>query len=154
VQVDAGAGALGYIGGAANVGPAWNVRVTGRFTPRWAVEGNYTGSVNQRVTVAQNSLVYTSLDAGVRYNILRADQAPIQPYVVGGVGYAGFAGQNGDGAALVLPVTVGAERMITNRINAGARFSLRPTFGDNLGIGRTSTGGDSWNVIVHLGGGF
>jgi len=156
ITVDGGMGALGYLSGAAAPGFAWNVRVTGNLTPRWAVEGNYVGSVNQRTGIVDTSLVYTSFDAGVRFNILEADKAPFQPYVTGGIGYVGYIGNEGDGAALVLPVSAGVERQITSNIKGGARVGLRPSFFDELGVGRrrAAVGGDAWNVIVNLGGAF
>src|SRR5579859_2535794 len=46
ISVEGGAGVLGYINGAGRLGPAWNVRVTAEFTPRFAAEANYLGSVN------------------------------------------------------------------------------------------------------------
>ncbi|MGK4000868.1 hypothetical protein [Sorangium sp. So ce1024] len=155
IAVEAGFGALGYLGATAGVGPTWNVRVTGAMTPRVAIEGNYTGSVNERATRG-TSLVMTSLDAGVRYNILRADEAVVQPFVVGGVGYSGWAGEGGDAFALVVPVTVGAERLVTRNVKLGARFNYRPAFFDDLTVrgAATRTGGDSWALLAHGGGAF
>lgn len=155
IAVEGGFGALGYLGGAAGVGPTWNVRVTGAMTPRVAVEGNYIGSVNQRATMGR-SLVMTSLDAGVRYNILRADEAIVQPFVVAGVGYTGWAGEGGDAFALTVPLTAGVERLVTRNVKLGARFSYRPAFFDDLTVrgAATQTGGDSWALLAHGGGAF
>ncbi|APR80361.1 Hypothetical protein A7982_05708 [Minicystis rosea] len=154
-MVDAGAGVLGYLGGTGRPGPAWNVRVTADFTPRFAAEGNYVGSVNER---ADNTgrLTYTSVDADFRYNILRADEAPLQPYVSGGIGFANWIGPGGRALSLVLPVAAGVERMLTEHIKIGARFNLRPTFFDDLGHGteRNAPGGDSWSLVANVGGGF
>jgi hypothetical protein len=156
--VEGGAGVLGYISGTASIGPAWNARVTGYITPRWAVEGNYTGSVNRR-TDQTGSLVYTAVDADVRYNLLRADQFVVQPYVVGGLGYVGYIGPGGDGAALTTPVAFGAERLITEQIKAGARFNLRPAFFDDLSHGwekpnAAGTTGGAWTLLANVGGAF
>jgi hypothetical protein len=157
LTMEGGAGVLGYISGTATIGPAWNVRATVGLSERFAVEGNYTGSVNQR-SDRTGSLVYTSVDADLRYNILRASQAPVQPYLAAGLGYVGFAGPGGDGAALTTPVGVGVERLITPRIKAGARFNVRPAFFDNLAhAGQTATnapatGGGTWNVLANVGG--
>ncbi|WP_437775867.1 hypothetical protein [Sorangium sp. So ce1097] len=155
IAVEGGFGALGYLGAAAGVGPTWNVRVTGAMTPRVAVEGNYIGSVNQRATMGR-SLVMTSLDAGVRYNILRADEAIVQPFVVAGVGYTGWAGEGGDAFALTVPLTAGVERLVTRNVKLGARFSYRPAFFDDLTLrgAATQTGGDSWALLAHGGGAF
>jgi hypothetical protein len=158
ITVEGGAGVLGYISGTASVGPAWNARVTGAINDRLAVEGNYVGSVNRR-TDQTGSLVYTSFDADVRYNILRADQAPLQPYVVGGLGYVAYIGPGGDGAALTIPLAVGAERLITEQIKAGARFNLRPAFFDNLSHGwekpdAAGTTGGTWSLLANVGGAF
>jgi len=157
ITVEGGAGVLGYIGGTAAVGPAWNARATVGLSERFAVEGNYTGSVNQR-SDRRGSLVYTAVDADLRYNILRASQAPVQPYLAAGLGYVGFAGPGGDGAALTTPVGVGVERLITPRIKAGARFNVRPAFFDNLAhegqvtTEAPATGGGTWNVLANVGG--
>ncbi|WP_437792794.1 hypothetical protein [Sorangium sp. So ce693] len=155
LAVEGGFGVLGYVGGAAGVGPSWNVRVTGTMSPRVAVEGNYTGSVNQR-TIAGKSLVMTALDAGLRYNILRADEAIVQPFVVAGVGYVGWAGRGGDPFAVSVPLTAGVERLVTRNVKVGARFNFRPAFFDDLTIGGVTnrTGGDSWSLLAHGGGAF
>ncbi|WP_437606203.1 hypothetical protein WMF20_35105 [Sorangium sp. So ce834] len=155
IAVEGGFGMLGYLGGAAGVGPTWNVRVTGSMSPRVAVEGNYIGSVNQRATMGR-SLVLTSLDAGLRYNVLRADEAIVQPFVVAGLGYAGWAGEGGDAFALTVPVTVGVERLVTRNVKLGARFNFRPAFFDDLTVrgAASQTGGDSWALLAHGGGAF
>ncbi|XXX73832.1 hypothetical protein WMF30_39920 [Sorangium sp. So ce134] len=155
IAVEGGFGMLGYLGGAAGVGPTWNVRVTGSMSPRVAVEGNYIGSVNQRATM-DRSLVMTSLDAGLRYNILRADEAIVQPFVVAGLGYVGWAGEGGDAFALSVPVTLGVERLVTRNIKLGARLNFRPAFFDDLTVrgAASPTGGDSWALLAHGGGAF
>ncbi|WP_437996431.1 hypothetical protein WMF26_36010 [Sorangium sp. So ce185] len=155
IAVEGGFGMLGYLGGTAGVGPTWNVRVTGSMSPRVAVEGNYIGSVNQRATLGR-SLVLTSLDAGLRYNVLRADEAIVQPFVVAGLGYAGWAGEGGDAFALTVPVTVGVERLVTRNVKVGARLNFRPAFFDDLTVrgAATQTGGDSWALLAHGGGAF
>jgi hypothetical protein len=158
ISVDGGAGVLGYISGTAAVGPAWTARVTGALDERFALEGNYTGSVNRR-SDQTGSLVYTAIDADLRYNLLRADQFVVQPYLVGGIGYVGYAGPGGDGAALAIPVAVGVERLLTEQIKAGARFNVRPAFFDNLNhdTGRpdaAATGGSVWTLLANVGGAF
>ncbi|WP_437567638.1 hypothetical protein [Sorangium sp. So ce542] len=155
IAVEGGFGMLGYLGGTAGVGPTWNVRVTGSMSPRVAIEGNYIGSVNQRATL-DRSLVLTSLDAGLRYNVLRADEAIVQPFVVAGVGYAGWAGEGGDAFALTVPVTVGVERLVTRNVKVGARLNFRPAFFDDLTVrgAASQTGGDSWALLAHGGGAF
>ncbi|WP_437596792.1 hypothetical protein [Sorangium sp. So ce590] len=155
IAVEGGFGMLGYLGGAAGVGPTWNVRVTGTMSPRVAVEGNYIGSVNQRATLGK-SLVMTSLDAGLRYNVLRADEAIVQPFVVAGVGYTGWAGEGGDAFAVSVPLTAGVERLVTRNVKLGVRLNFRPAFFDDLTVrgSATQTGGDSWALIAHGGGAF
>lgn len=158
ITVEGGAGVLGYISGTAAVGPAWNARATVGLSERFAVEGNYTGSANRRAD-RTGTLVYTAVDADLRYNILRANQAPLQPYLAAGIGYVGYAGPGGDGAALTTPLAVGAERLITPRIKAGARFNLRPAFFDNLAqkwdkADAPATSGGVWNVLANVGGAF
>jgi Outer membrane protein beta-barrel domain len=158
LSFDGGAGVLGYISGTAALGPAWMVRVTGSLSDHVAIEGNYTGSVNRRSDLT-GSLVYTGVDAGVRYNILRADQAPLQPYVVGGLGYVGYFGPGGDGAALAIPLAVGAERLLTDQIKVGARFNLRPALFENLAhegqkADAPATGGSTWTLLANVGGAF
>jgi hypothetical protein len=151
--IEGGAGPLGYLGGAAAVGPAWNVRVTANVTPRFAGEVSYTGAANE-ATRTDDTLVMTAIDLGVRYNILRADDAPVQPYVSAGVGYAGWAGEDGDPFAVTVPLAAGVERMLTRNIKVGARFNFKPAFADELGEGEDAPGGDTWSVIGQVGGGF
>lgn len=158
LSVDGGAGVLGYISGTAAIGPAWNARVTGTINERFALEGNYTGSVNRR-SDQTGSLVYTAVDADLRYNLLRANQFVVQPYLVGGLGYVGYAGPGGDGAAIAIPVAVGAERLLTEQIKAGARFNLRPSFFDDLShntekANAAATGGSVWTLLANVGGFF
>ncbi|WP_437808576.1 hypothetical protein [Sorangium sp. So ce1078] len=155
IAVEGGFGMLGYLGGTAGVGPTWNVRVTGTMSRRLAVEANYIGSVNQRATLGR-SLVMTSLDAGLRYNVLRADEAIVQPFVVAGLGYSGWAGEGGDAFALSVPLTAGVERLVTRNIKLGARLNFRPAFFDDLTVrgAATQTGGDSWALLAHGGGAF
>ncbi|WP_437574546.1 hypothetical protein [Sorangium sp. So ce887] len=155
IAVEGGFGMLGYLGGTAGVGPTWNVRVTGSMSPRVAVEANYIGSVNQRATLGR-SLVMTSLDAGLRYNVLRADEAIVQPFVVAGVGYTGWAGEGGDAFAVSVPLTAGVERLVTRNVKLGARLNFRPAFFDDLTVrgSATQTGGDSWALLAHGGGAF
>lgn len=153
--VEGGAGVLGYVSGTGRLGPAWNVRVTADFTPRWALEGNYIGASNRR-SDDTGTLTYATLDASARYNILRADQAPLQPYLSAGLGYAGWFGEGGTPASLVIPLSGGVERMLTERIKVGARLTLRPAFFDDLGHGheRNPPGGSTWALIANVGGGF
>jgi hypothetical protein len=155
LSIEGGAGVLGYLGGAGRLGPAWNVRVTGEFTPHWALEGNYIGAANAR-SDDTGTLTYTTLDAGARYNILRADQAPVQPYVVAGLGWAGWFGPGGTALSLVLPVSVGAERLLTEHIKIGARLDVRPALFANLGHGDEPNppGGSTWALLVNAGGAF
>jgi len=158
LSFEGGAGVLGYISGTAAVGPAWNARVTASINERFAVEGNYTGSVNRR-SDQTGSLVYTAVDADLRYNLLRADQFFVQPYLAGGIGYVGYAGPGGDGAAVTLPVALGAERLITQNIKAGARFNLRPAFFDDLShkgqiTSTAATSGSVWSLLANVGGAF
>jgi len=153
--IDGGAGVLGYVGGTGRLGPAWSVRVTADFARRFAVEGNYIGSVNRRADNT-GSLTYTSLDADIRYNVLRADEAPVQPYISAGLGWAAWLGPGGRPASLVLPVAVGVERMLTQRIKIGARFNFRPAFFDDLGHANEPNppGGDTWSLVANVGGAF
>ncbi|HRI69942.1 MAG TPA: hypothetical protein PK156_37190 [Polyangium sp.] len=157
VSVEGGGGIVGFVGGAGKPGPGWNLRVTGAMSDRWAVEGNYLGSVNER-SDTKDTLVMTGIDLGVRYNLALPDQLPVQPFVVGGAGYAGFAGRNGDPAMLVVPLVVGAERLLTPNIKVGARFSYRPAFFDDLSTPTTARGetpgADTWSVLAQIGGGF
>ncbi len=157
VSVEGGGGIVGFVGGAGKPGPGWNLRVTGALSDRWAVEGNYLGSVNER-SDTKDTLVMTGIDLGVRYNLALPDQLPVQPFVVGGAGYAGFAGRNGDPAMLVVPLVVGAERLLTPNIKVGARFSYRPAFFDDLSTPTTARGekpgADTWSVLAQIGGGF
>jgi hypothetical protein len=153
ISIEGGAGVLGYTGGAASLGPMWNVRVTGHLSPRFAVEGNYVGAANE-ATWVDETLVMTSIDVGVRYNILDPEDAPAQPYVVAGVGYAGWSGDNGDPFALTIPLTIGAERMLTRTIKVGARVNFKPAFMDEFGEADDAPGGDTWSLGAHLGGAF
>ena len=155
ISVEAGGGVVGYIGGTARPGPGWNVRATFAFTPRWAVEGNYTGAVNGR-SDNTGSLTYTALDVDARFNLLLADRAPVQPFLAAGLGYAGWGGPGGDAASLTIPVAVGAERLLTEHIKVGAHFALRPAFFENLGYGgeKSTPGGSTWSVVGNVGGAF
>ena len=156
---EGGGGINGFVGGGAAVGPTGNARVTAAFTPRWALEGNYLGSVNRRHDNNAN-MVVTQVDASARYNILRGGEAPVQPFVTAGIGYAGFSGRDGDMASVVVPVGVGVERMLTPSIKVGARANFRPVLGEDLRTPRdraanaSGPGGDTWSLTAHLGGGF
>ncbi len=157
ISVEGGGGVVGFVGGVGAPGPAWNLRVTGAMSDRFSIEGNYLGSVNER-SDTKDSLVMTAIDAGLRYNVLLPEQFFVQPFVVGGVGYAGFAGRNGDPAMLVVPLVVGAERLLTPSIKVGARFSYRPAFFDDLSGPTTrrgeTPGADTWTLLAQIGGGF
>jgi Outer membrane protein beta-barrel domain len=154
-SVEGGAGILGYINGAGRLGPAWNVRVTAEFTPRFAAEANYLGAANAR-SDETGTLTYTTIDAGLRYNVLRADQAPVQPFVVAGLGYAGWFGPGGSPAGLVIPLTAGVERMLTEHVKINARINVRPSFGEDLGHGdeKNPPGGSTWTLLAGAGGAF
>ena len=153
--VEGGGGVLGYIGGAAGVGPAWNVRVSAIFSPDFAGELSYTGAANN-VPRRDDTLVMTALDAQIRYNVLRADDAVVQPFVAGGIGYAGFSGEDSDAFTMTIPVSAGVDRMLTSNVKIGARFNVKPAFFDELGPdGATDTpGGDTWSVAGNVGGAF
>jgi hypothetical protein len=155
ISMDGGVGVIGYIGGAAGLGPAWNVRVTGDLNPRFALEGNYVGAANQR-SDGTGTLGYTSLDGDVRFNILRADQAPVEPFVTAGLGWAAFIGPGGTAGSLVVPLNVGVERLLTEHIKIGARFALRPALFADLGhpYDRNPPGGGTWALIANVGGYF
>lgn len=158
IAVEGGAGIVGFVGGAASLGPAWNVRVSGAVSERFVLEGNYVGGLSQRADTG-DSLVMTALDAGGRYNFLLPDQSPFVPFAGVGVGYAGFAGKYGDAATLIVPVSGGVERMLTQNVKVGARFSYRPAFFDDLGTDLPGTrgaspGADTWSLLAQVGGGF
>jgi hypothetical protein len=157
ISVEGGGGVVGFVGGVGAPGPAWNLRVTGTMSDRISIEGNYLGSVNER-SDTKDSLVMTAVDVGLRYNLMLPEQFPVQPFVVGGVGYAGFAGRNGDPATLVVPLVVGGERLLTPNIKVGARFSYRPAFFDDLSTPTTPRGdrpgADMWTLLAQIGGGF
>lgn len=154
-SVEGGAGLLGYLGGTGRLGPAWNVRVTADFTPRFAAEGTYVGAANRR-SDDTGTLTYISFDGALRYNVLRADEAPVQPFLAAGLGYAGWAGPGGAPAALVIPVSAGVERMLTERIKIGARLMVRPSFFESLGHGyeKNPPGGSTWALLAGAGGAF
>ncbi len=151
--IEGGAGVLGYIGGGATVGPAWNVRVSALFSPDFAGELAYTGAANE-VARRDDAVVMTAIDAQLRYNVLRAEDAVVQPFLAGGVGYTGYAGEDGDGFAVGIPVSAGVERMLTPSVKLGARFNVRPAFFDELGDVGETTGGDTWSVVGNFGGAF
>jgi hypothetical protein len=155
ISFEGGAGVLGYLGGTAALGPAWNVRVAGILSERVAIEGSYLGSLNRR-TDSEASLVYTGVDAAVRYNILLADQAPVQPFVAGGLGYAAVLGEYGDATVMTFPLSFGVERLLSPYIKIGARLNVRPAVFDDLGAPheRNPPGADTWSLTVHLGGAF
>lgn len=156
---EGGAGILGYLGGTASVGPAWEARVRAHLTRSWAVEATYLGSANERKD-NDATIVTTQVDASVRYDAFRNYNLPVQPFVTAGVGYAGFAGDDGDMAAVVIPLGVGADRALTRNIRLGARFNFRPVFGEDLATpsdrveGEDGPGGDTWSIAAHLGGQF
>jgi hypothetical protein len=154
-SVEGGAGLLGYLSGTGRLGPAWNLRVTAEFTPRFAAEANYIGAANRR-SDDTGTLTYTTLDAGFRYNILRADEAPLTPFVTAGLGYAAWIGPGGAPAGLVIPVSAGVDRMLTPNIKIGARLNVRPSFFEDLGYGseRNPPGGSTWAIIAGAGGTF
>jgi hypothetical protein len=148
-------GVLGYVSGTGRVGPAWNVRFTADFSRRFAAEAAYTGAVNTRADNT-GSLLYTAIDGSLRYNILRADEAPVQPYVSAGLGWSAWIGPGGTPFSIGLPIAAGVERMLTDRVKIGARLQVRPTFFDDLGHGdeKNPPGGDSWMLSVNAGGAF
>jgi hypothetical protein len=159
LSIDGGAGILGYLSGAGQIGFSWGARARYTLSPRVVLEANYNGAVNKR-PVINTTLLATFVDADVRYNILRADSAPVQPYVVAGVGWGGFAGKGGDMGTLIVPVAVGAERSLTSHIKIGARFTFRPAFFDELtynipGVLDTNEpGGDTYELVANVGGSF
>jgi hypothetical protein len=155
IFVEGGAGILGYVGVAAGLGPAWTLRVAGRFGDRFELEGNYTGGTNPR-SDGTGSLLYTAVDGDFRFNILNPRTAPITPFVAGGLGFASYAGKGGSPGAFTLPFYVGADRMLTRNIKVGARFNVRPALGEDLGRpGQDNPpGGDTWSLVANLGGAF
>jgi hypothetical protein len=159
LSIDGGAGILGYMSGAGAIGPAWNARASYLISPRIVLEANYNGAVNKR-PIVNTTLVSTFIDADVRYNILRADSAPVQPYVLAGVGWGGFGGKGGDMGTLIIPVAVGAERALTSHIKIGARFTFRPAFFDELTynapglVDTNEPGGDTYELVANVGGSF
>jgi hypothetical protein len=156
---EGGAGILGYLGGTASVGPTWQARVRAHLTPSWAVEATYLGGASERDD-NDATMVTTQIDGSVRYNAFRNYNLPVQPFVTAGLGYAGFAGDDGDLLAFVIPLGVGADRALTRNIRLGARFNFRPVFGEDLATprdqieGEDGPGGDTWSVAAHLGGQF
>lgn len=156
---EAGGGILGYFDGTASVGPLWQVRARAHFTPSWSAEVTYVGSVNDRQD-NDSTMVTTQIDGSVRYDMLRSYNLPVQPFATAGLGYAGFSGDDGDMAAFVVPLGVGADRALTRNIRVGARFNFRPVFADNLATprdrieGEDGPGGDNWSIAAHLGGQF
>jgi len=156
---EGGAGILGFFDGAASIGPAWEARLRAHFTPTWALEATYLGSVNDRED-NDSTMVTTQIDASARYNAFRAFNLPLQPFVTAGLGYAGFSGDDGDMATLLVPLGLGVDRALTPNIRVGARFDFRLVFGEDLDTPRDRVmdedgpGGDNWSVVAHLGGQF
>jgi hypothetical protein len=155
LDVEAGAGVLGYIGGTAGLGPAWVIRGILGMTRRIAIEGNYLGSLNER-SGRPGSLIYTGLDASFRYNFLLPEETPIVPFLTAGVGYAAYIGRDGDAAAMTFPIAVGVERLLFRHVKIGARLNMRPSVFDNLGVPgeERPPGGDTWSLTANLGGAF
>ena len=130
--LDAGFGFRGYLDGdVANLGPTWTVRLAYAVSPWVLLELNYIGAANERAEDAR-ILVTTQVTGDVRANLLASDAAVVQPFLMGGVGYAAWSGAWGDGTALVLPVGGGIERAITPTVKAGVRTLLVPAFFDDL----------------------
>lgn len=162
LTLEAGGGILGFVSGAGAIGPAWSARASYPLSSHVVLEGNYNGSVNKR-PVINTKLVSTLIDADVRYNLVPADAAPVQPYVVAGVGWGGFAGDGGDMGTLIIPLSVGAERALTSHIKVGARFTFRPAFFDDLSFSEGvanglsapgSPGADTYELVASVGGNF
>jgi hypothetical protein len=159
LSFEGGLGVAGFTGGAAALGPAWQGRVTAHFTERWAAEAEYVGGVHERQD-NNDTMVTTQVAAAGRYNLLRARQLPLQPFVTAGIGYAGFSGDDGDMSAIVVPLGVGADRMLTRNIRFGARLNFRPVFGEDLSTAQdrledeSGPGGDTWLLIANIGGAF
>ncbi len=131
------------------------MRVTGEFTPRLAGEASYLGAANRR-SDDTGTLTYTTVDAGVRYNLLLADQAPVQPFLAAGLGYAAWIGPGGAPGGLAIPVSLGVERLLTEHVKIGARLNLRPSFFEDLGHGyeKSPPGGSTWALTAGAGGAF
>jgi hypothetical protein len=143
VNVDGGAGVLGYFGGYGRVGPAWTVGVTANLTPRFGVQANYTGASNYAYAEDARVLL-TALDGDVRFNVLRPD-AFLQPFVTAGVGWEGLKTPGGMLSMIDFPFTAGADKVISHgRFKLGARFEARPAVG----------GPNAWGVLASLGGRF
>src|SRR5262245_17447054 len=155
LTLELGAGVLGYIGGTAGLGPAWDLRAIFGLSRRIAIEGNYLGSFNER-SGRPGSLVYIGVDATFRYNFLLPEEAPLVPFITAGFGYAAYIGRDGDAAALTFPIAVGVERLLVRQIKIGARFNMRPAAFDDLGAPneRRPPGGDTWCLTANLGGSF
>ncbi|EYF01202.1 hypothetical protein [Chondromyces apiculatus] len=151
--IEGGGGVLGYLGGAASVGPAWTVRFSLAFSARFAGELGYTGATSATSRPDEN-LHMAAFDASARFNILRADEAPVQPFVAAGLGYAGFFGDRGDPFTVTVPVAAGAERLLTENVKIAARFNVRPAFFDELGSGSEVAGADTWQIVGQVGGAF
>ena len=120
---EGGAGILGYFDGTASVGPVWQARLRAHLTRDWSVEATYMGSVNDRED-NDATMVTTHIDGSVRYDAFRSYNFPVQPFMTAGLGYVGFAGDDGDMAAVTIPLGVGGDRALTRNIRVGARFNF------------------------------
>jgi Outer membrane protein beta-barrel domain len=156
---EGGVGILGFFDGTASIGPLWQVRARAHFSPSWSIELNYMGSVNDRDD-NDATMVTTQIDGSVRYDMFRSYNPPVQPFVTVGLGYAGFSGDDGDMAAMTIPVGIGVDRALTRHIRLGGRFNFNPVIGEDLDTpqdrveGEDGPGGDNWSVAAHLGGQF
>lgn len=161
ITFEAGGGVVSFMDGETNAGPAWTARVRANLTPEVGLETGYLGSVHDRnETDDIDWMVTTQVDGSLRYSPFASISLPAHPYATAGVGYAGFSGNDGDMAALVVPISVGADTQITQNISAGARLGIRPVFLEDLSTsrdrerGREGPGGDHWTATAHIGGSF
>jgi len=159
-----GAGVEGYTGGLApEINPGASVGVTAAIKPSktFGLELGYTGAVNNLDTDVSGSgpdIVRNGAQAAVTLGL---SAAPVQPYVLGGIGMNWYNIRNGeslgfrDDTNAKVPVGLGLRTHIGS-LTADARVNYNFLLSDDFapGVDNDALGTGSYNGTLNIGGTF
>lgn len=151
-SIAVGSGVLSYFdGGAPGSGPAWDVRYAYRIFPNLSIEAGYTGAASE--AAISGAVVASIFQGDARFHPFATSlrQGRLDPYFLAGAGWGAFSGTDttSDNGTFVVPLGLGADYGISDRLMAGGRFTYHLVANDHIGELRTAA--DNWALIARLG---
>jgi hypothetical protein len=168
VGIFAGGGVTDFTEGVArnqtNTGGSWTARITAGTRGFIGVEGSYIGGANTVNGLGNSSatLVRNGLEGALRINIpIYAQNTLLEPYILGGAGWNSYHVTNYSSRANA-SFTSGTDNTVSVPLAGGftvgyrgfladLRYTIRPTYEQNIFLGQSSSALSNWDAGGMLG---